>query len=181
MEREISLEQLKYPIGRFVRPASVSETERFAMIQIIKDFPSKLEKAISGWEDARLDTPYRPGGWTVRQVVHHVCDSHINSYCRFRLALTEDNPTIKPYLEEKWAELPDARYHPVQVSLSILRGVHERWCVLMQAMRSDDWKKTFNHPEYNDTRTLEQALASYAWHSEHHLAHVTGLAQRIGW
>jgi uncharacterized damage-inducible protein DinB len=170
---------LRYPIGRF-RPAdSLSADDRSTHIEIIRWLPARLTAAVRGLDDARLDTPYREGGWTVRQVVHHVADSHANCYIRFKLALTEDAPTIKPYDEAAWALLPDSRM-PVDVSLALTTALHARWVVLLEAMSDADFEKTFNHPE-RGRQSLATALALYDWHSRHHTAHITSLRERMGW
>jgi len=139
-----------------------------------------LRAALSGLSEEQLATPYRPGGWTLRQLAHHVPDSHMNSYVRFRLALTEDEPTIKPYLEDKWAELSDAQSAPVELSLSLLDALHARWILLLRSIADDGWQRTFRHPELG-LMTLEKNLALYAWHGRHHVAHVTSLRERKGW
>ena len=140
-----------------------------------------MRGAVDGLSDAQLDTPYRPGGWTVRQVVHHLPDSHLNAYTRCRLALTEASPTIRPYDEARWAELPDARSAPVAVSLALLDALHMRWGLLLSQLGTDDWSRTFNHPEHRRLISLDEVLAMYAWHGEHHVAHVTRLRERMKW
>jgi uncharacterized damage-inducible protein DinB len=142
--------------------------------------PERLGAALSGLSDAQLDTPYREGGWTVRQLVHHIADSHLNSYVRFRLALTEDWPTIKPYDEARWAELPDARLLPIEPSLLLVESLHKRWVGLLEAMSEDDFGKGFHHPE-RGSQDLATTLALYDWHARHHTAHITGLRARKGW
>ncbi|HEV2445582.1 MAG TPA: putative metal-dependent hydrolase [Candidatus Sulfopaludibacter sp.] len=171
---------LSYPIGKFAWPASVSAEERRQAIAEIAAAPDRFRRAIEGLDDAQLDTAYRPGGWTVRQVVHHVSDSHMNSYCRFRLALTEDDPTIKPYAEDKWAELADARTAPVGSSLQLLESLHARWVALLSNLSEGEWQRTFRHPEHGSMR-LDVTLAMYAWHCRHHAAHILNLRQRMGW
>lgn len=171
---------LRYPVGKFKFPETVSAEDRQRFIEEIAETPARLRTAVTGLTGAQLDTPYRPGGWTVRQVVHHVPDSHMHSYARFRLALTEDEPTIKPYKEDRWAELLDARTGPVDVSLALLAALHERWVVLLRSLKEADWKRTFRHPELGLIR-LEQNAALYAWHGRHHVAHITGLRDRMGW
>src|SRR5690348_2066054 len=171
---------LAYPIGKFAKPQSVTSDERRAMIDEIAAAPARYSQAVQGLDGSQLDTPYRPGGWTVRQVIHHVPDSHMNSYCRFRLALTEENPTIKPYAEDKWAELTDARTAPVEPSLQLLESLHSRWVALLEALSNDDWKRTFQHPELGSVR-LDVNLALYAWHCRHHAAHINNLRERMGW
>jgi hypothetical protein len=171
---------LRYPIGRLRLPDRFDAAWRRDAIQVIAETPAHLAAAISGWDDHRLDTPYRPGGWTVRQLVHHVADSHVNAYVRFKLALTEASPAIKGYYEAAWAELEDTQRVPVDVSLSLLAMLHTRWVALLQSMTEGDFQRTLVHPE-NGVRTLDQMLATYAWHGPHHVAHVTGLAGREGW
>lgn len=174
-------DDLRYPIGRFVPPESVSDADRRGWIGEITALPRLVSAAVAGLDDARLDTPYRPGGWTVRQVVHHLPDSHINSYTRFRLALTEPEPTIRPYHEERWAELPDAREGPVALSLVLLEALHARWVALLRSLEPADWARTFVHPEHGRRVTLDENLALYAWHGRHHVAHITALRAREGW
>ena len=140
-----------------------------------------MKKVVTGLNDQQLDTPYRDGGWTIRQVVHHTADSHLNCYIRVKLALTEDNPTIRPYLEAKWAEIPEAKTAPVEVSLNILDAIHHRMNLMLRNLTVDDLDRTFYHPENKTTRTLKTILALYAWHSRHHLAHITELKKRKGW
>jgi uncharacterized damage-inducible protein DinB len=171
---------LRYPIGRFTRPASFTDASRAAAIAAIAGTPKQLRNAVHGLSDAQLDTPYRPGGWTVRQLVHHVPDSHMNAYVRTRLALTEENPTIKPYEEAKWAELADAKSMPVDVSLTMLETLHARWVTLLRSMTPAQFSRTFNHPE-SGPMTLDAMLAMYAWHGAHHVAHVKELRRREGW
>ena len=162
-----------------VTPAT-DEVRRGA-IEGIAALPSLMREAVRGLSDPQLDTPYRPGGWTVRQVVHHVPDSHMHAYVRLKLALTEDTPTIKPYDEKPWAELADSQM-PIEVSLGLLDGIHARWVTLLRAMRPGDWARTFNHPEYPEgPRTIDWLVQAYAWHSRHHLAHITSLREREGW
>lgn len=170
----------RYPIGPFVLPADFTKTDRDGYIAALEVAPDKLRAAVSGLSDSQLDTPYRDGGWTVRQVVHHLPDSHLNSYIRFKWALTEDKPTIKTYLEERWADLPDARETPVTVSLDLLTALHQRWVVLLRALTETDFARTFAHPE-TGAQTLAESLAYYAWHVEHHTAQITHLRERRGW
>src|ERR671923_2664731 len=162
----------RYPIGKFNGQAPASAAEREKFIEDIEKTPAKLRAAIQDLSDKQLDTPYRDGGWTVRQVVHHVPDSHMNAYIRFKLGLTEDTPTIKPYEENSWAQLPDSRTTPIAVSLDILENVHKRWVNLLRAMRDADFARKINHPE-SGVQTLDRVLALYAWHGRHHIAHVT--------
>jgi len=174
-----AIEDLRYPIGKFDKNITITPEKRADFIQAIRDLPSKIAKAVEGLSDEQLDTPYRPEGWTLRQTVHHVADSHINSLCRFKLALTEENPTIRPYFEERWAELADS-FLPVDVSLRILEGIHARWVVLLESMTVEDFQKPLVHPDSGDW-TVEQFLALYAWHSRHHTAQIANLRERMSW
>lgn len=174
------MEELRYPTGRFQRPTEYGDRQRREYIDTIASTPARMREAVQGLVDAQLDTPYRPDGWTVRQIVHHVPDSHMNSYVRFRLALTEDTPTIKPYLEARWAELPDARTMPVAPSLELLDGLHQRWVTLLRAMSPADFSRTLDHPEHG-ILPLDFFLALYAYHGPHHVAQITGLRKRMGW
>lgn len=174
-----AIDDLRYPVGRFEKPVEVPAEKRQEFIQTIRDLPKKISEAVAGLTGEQLDTPYRPEGWTLRQTVHHVADSHINSFCRFKLAMTEDNPTIRPYLEDRWANLADSQL-PVDVSLRIVEGVHERWVVLLESFTDDDFKKPLIHPESGEW-SVEQFLALYDWHSRHHTAHITRLRERSGW
>jgi hypothetical protein len=157
---------------------TATDDQRRAAIEEIRALPARMREAIAGLTESQLDTPYRPGGWTLRQVVHHVPDSHVHAYIRLKLALTEDAPTIKPYDEKTWAELADTRM-PIEVSLQLLEAVHARWVVVAQAMKPADFARTFTHPEYPEgPRTLDWHLQAYAWHSRHHLAHITAARAR---
>jgi hypothetical protein len=171
---------LQYPIGRFEFPPEVSSQDRERFIQEIAETPANLRSAVTGLSAEQLDTPYRPGGWTVRQVVHHVPDSHMNSYIRFRLALTEEEPTIKPYDETRWAELADSRTARIETSLALLESLHERWVLLLRSLSPADLRRQFRHPELGVV-SLEKNLALYAWHGRHHVAHITSLRERMGW
>ena len=161
----------RYPIGRFAWPSSVTPEDRAGYIARIAAAPARLRAAIEGLTDAQLDTPYRPGGWSIRQVVHHVPDSHLNAYIRFKLALTEEEPTIKPYDEAAWAQLSDSAKTPLETSLRLLEALHERWVVLLNGITDAQWKRRFRHPELGPV-VLEGQLALYAWHGDHHIAHV---------
>lgn len=172
-------EDLKYPIGRFVEPVASTLGARAADIAAVGALPSQLRDAVDGLTDAQLDTPYRAGGWTVRQVVHHVADSHVNSFVRFKLALTEDWPTIKTYDQDTWVHLADSRL-PVEPSLNFVEALHTRWKALLEAMSEADFERGFHHPEMG-RQTLAQSLALYAWHGRHHTAHITRLRQRQNW
>lgn len=171
---------LRYPIGPLVYREHLSARERRAAIDGIAATPEKLREAVSGLTDAQLDTPYRPGGWTVRQLVHHVPDSHLNAYTRFKLVLTEDEPTIRPFDEVRWAELPDSRRAAVELSLALLETLHERWVPVLEAASPEQWRRTFYHPE-SGAHTLDGLLSACAWHGPHHVAHITSLRHREGW
>lgn len=174
------MDDLRYPIGKFTYTAPPVATERELLIQQIERVPSELRTAVAGFSSEQFDTPYREGGWTVRQVVHHVPDSHMNAYIRFKLALTEEEPTIKPYQEARWAELADTRSYPVESSLATLELLHQRWVLLMRGMQEADWQRTFRHPDLG-VISLGRNLGLYAWHGNHHVAHVTRLRERMGW
>src|SRR5512146_3405949 len=176
----VAMEDLQYPVGRYQRPESLNAAQRQAAIDTIAAAPGAMRDAVSGLNDAQLDTPYRPEGWTVRQVVHHVPDSHMNAYIRFKLALTEAEPTIKPYQQQLWAELADTRQTPIETSLILLECLHQRWVLLLKSMAEADWQRTFRHPELGIVR-LDTNLALYAWHGRHHVAHITGLRERMKW
>ncbi len=173
------LDALRYPIGRFAPPASQEPEVRAAQIESIRLLPERLGAAIHGLSDAQLDTPYREGGWTARQVVHHVADSHANAFIRTKLALTEDWPTVNAYNEAAWARLEDSRL-PVDLSLSLIGALHGRWAALLESLSEDDLQKGYNHPE-RGRQTLAAALAMYDWHSRHHTAHIVNLRARQGW
>lgn len=174
-------EKLRYPIGKFEAQDSYSASETKTNIQVISAVPSKFVNLLSAWTEHQLDTPYRPEGWTVRQLVHHVADSHINSYCRFRLALTEENPSIKSYREDLWAELPDAKSGPVDLSLQLLKFTHYRWVLLLNSLGEAELQRTFHHPDAQKTYRLDTAIALYAWHGEHHYQQAYKLAERNNW
>ncbi len=171
---------LRYPIGKFHFDGPPSEEQKNKFIDDLTQAPAKLRTAVKGLSEKQLETPYRPDGWTIRQVVHHVPDSHLNAYIRFKLALTEEQPTIKPYAEDRWAQLADTRATPVEVSLTLLDSLHDRWVRLLGSLRPEDWKRTFRHPELGLV-SLEKNLALYAWHGRHHVAHITSLRERSGW
>lgn len=172
---------LRYPTGKFSFEGSLNDAERKKLIDDIAQAPSQLRAAIKGLSPEQIETQYRPDGWTVRQVVHHVPDSHMNAYTRFKLALTEDEPTIKPYMEDRWANLDDTQATPLEVSLALLDHLHDRWVRLMRSIKPEEWKRTFRHPETDALMSLEKSLALYAWHGKHHVAHVTSLRERMGW
>ena len=176
----IDMTGFQYPIGKFVPPGKVSDQDRQAFIHQIEDAPAALWSAGTGLSDEQLDTPYRDGGWTVRQVVHHVADSHLNAFVRFKLAMTEDQPTVKTYDQKRWAELPDAKTVPVVVSLNLVDSLHKRFVALLRSMSAGDFARTMNHPEMGIV-PLDHYLALYAWHGRHHVAHITSLRERKGW
>jgi hypothetical protein len=175
------MDDLRYPVGAFEAPKdALSESRRAAFIGEIENAPAALRAALAGLRPEQLATPYRPCGWTVRQVAHHLPDSHLNAYVRFRLALTEDEPTIKPYAEDRWAELHEAKTAPVEVSLELLEALHRRWVLLLRALSPAEWGRKLRHPE-RGVVGLDWMLAQYAWHGRHHVGHVTSLRRRLGW
>lgn len=171
----------RYPVGPFQSRTELESGERRGMIDNIAAAPARMREAVRGLSDEQLDTPYREGGWTLRQVVHHVPDSHLNAYCRLKLALTEDEPVIRPYDESLWAKLDDVHTTPVEVSLTLLESLHARWVGLLRAMKDEDFRRTFKHPEHAGTQTLDWLVAMYSWHSRHHVAHITSLREQKGW
>lgn len=174
------MSDLRYPIGKFKVENKVTDVERLKFIEDIAGTPAKLRAAVAGLSAEQLDTPYRLGGWTVRQVVHHLPDSHLHSYIRFKLALTEEEPTIKTYEQERWAELEDARTAPIDISLALLDSLHQRWTLLLRSLKPKDLARTFKHPELG-VLSLDTNLALYAWHGRHHVAHITSLRERMNW
>jgi hypothetical protein len=178
------MSDLRYPIGKFHYEAALSaeqkEEQKQKCLSDIEQAPVNLRAAAEGLSNAQLDTPYRPEGWTVRQVVHHVPDSHMNAYVRFKLALTEDEPTIKPYAEDRWANLADTKTTPIEVSLVLMDSLHTRWVQLLRSLSPEDFKRTLRHPELG-VMDLDKVLAIYSWHSRHHVAHITGLRERNRW
>jgi uncharacterized damage-inducible protein DinB len=171
---------LRYPVGKFDFQKEVTEDDRRRFIDEIEEAPARLRASVEGLSPEQLDTPYREGGWTVRQVVHHVPDSHLNSYTRFKLALTEEEPIIKPYHEDLWADLADGRAAPVEVSLALLESLHTRWVMLLRSLTPKDFDRTFRHPDIGVV-TLAKNLGLYAWHGRHHTAQITSLREREGW
>lgn len=171
---------LRYPIGDFQFNGKATESDRRRSLDIIENTPAKMRAALKGLAEKQLDIPYRPGGWTVRQVVHHVPDSHLNAYVRFKLALTEDVPTIKAYDEQLWAKLEDSKSTPIETSLTLLESLHARMTVLLRSLKAADFARKFNHPE-RGPMTIDSLLALYAWHGPHHVAHITELRKREGW
>ena len=172
---------LRYPVGKYRRPGELTSDQRLEFISAIDQTPQRLASALKNLSADQLDTPYRPGGWTVRQVVHHLPDSHMNAYVRTKLALTEDEPTIKPYDEARWAELPDGKTSPIEPSLAILENLHKRWVLLLKSLSAADWSRKYGHPEWTKPMSLDDTLALYAWHGKHHVAHITALRERNGW
>jgi len=171
---------LRYPIGPPERHQHLTAEQRLPLIENVAQMPACLAIAVDGLTAAQLDTPYRPGGWTVRQVVHHLADSHMNSFVRFKLALTEDAPTVKTYDEARWAETVEAKTPPIEISQSLLGSLHARWVMLMRAMGEDEWSRKISHPERGIV-TLDENLCLYSWHSRHHVAHITALRERERW
>lgn len=179
---KVNLEALQYPLGRFDwYPAPDAPSQRERWLRTIGDTPDQLRRAVSGLTDSQLDTPYRPGGWSVRQVVHHYADDHMNSYLRFKLALTEDSPTIKPYSEPLWGDLPDARLSPIEPSLVLLAALHQRWVAAWKSLDEAGWHRTFYHPRRDSAISLELLAKLYDWHGRHHVAQILALRQRNAW
>ena len=174
------LEELRYPIGRFIPPLSSPADVRTTQIETLRSLPVNLRSAVRDLSDTQLDTPYRDGGWSVRQLVHHVADSHTNAYVRCKLALTEDWPAIKPYDEAAWATLKDSELTPVDVSLTLLESLHARWTVLLRSLKPEDFQRRFTHPD-SGPHDLDWLLGLYSWHGDHHIAHITSLRERMSW
>lgn len=175
------MEQLRYPLGKFKAPEQISDAQINEWIAVLESLPNRLEGMVIGLSEKQLETPYRPGGWTVRQLVHHISDSHHNSYIRFKWALTEDKPVIKPYDEKAWAELFDSRTAPIQMSLDHLRAIHTKLVFLLKGLSKEQLQRKFIHPDGNQESTLAENIGRYAWHSNHHFAHIANLIQREGW
>ncbi len=174
------MEQLRYPIGRFKPTRPVSFDQVRAAVDAIEGCPAEVRAAVSGLDEKQLDTPYRDGGWTVRQVIHHLPDSHMNAYTRMKLAVTEDHPTVKTYEEGLWAELEDAKRSPVEPSLALLESLHLRWVHFLRSLKEPDFRRTLLHPESGDL-SLDVVTLLYGWHGRHHVAHITSLRERNGW
>ncbi|MEJ8756976.1 YfiT family bacillithiol transferase [Pontibacter sp. H259] len=177
---KIELEDVRYPTGHYQKPNEFTSAVIEDYISVIHTFPKRVAEAVEGLSEEQLDTPYRPDGWTIRQVVHHCSDSHMNAFIRHKLALTEDNPVIRPYYEDRWAELPDSKM-PVAPSLLLLQGLHARWTLLLKSLTPPELERTFVHPEHNKAFTLAESIGMYAWHCNHHLAHISNLTQTKGW
>jgi uncharacterized damage-inducible protein DinB len=175
------LQKLKYPIGKFQRPTEFPDSFLKECIKEIEIFPARIKSAVANLSDAQLDTPYRPDGWTIRQVVHHCADSHSNAFIRFKLALTEETPTVKPYFEARWAEMPDTKIAEINSSLKIIDGLHSRWTILLKSLSKKDFEKTFFHPEQKREVRLNETLAMYAWHGRHHVGHITSVIDWMNW
>ncbi|MFB9863470.1 YfiT family bacillithiol transferase [Rufibacter immobilis] len=176
----LPLEKLRYPIGRYEAPALYRSAFVKQALTALEELPGLLRAAVSPLSEEQLDTPYRPGGWTLRQVVHHLADSHMNSYARFRLALTEDRPSIKAYEESSWAYLQDARWADPELSLQMLDALHQRWLILLRSLTMEEWHRTYLHPQHGEVY-LFQAVGMYAWHGLHHVGHITSTKERMEW
>lgn len=174
-------EQLKYPIGKFDPPSTITKEILSQWITSIVSFPSRLKREANHLTEEQLDTPYRPEGWTIRQVIHHCADSHMNSLTRLKLALTEDQPIIKPYYEDRWAELADSKSMPIASAIKMLEGIHERWTLLLNHLSEEQLGKTFIHPEHGKIFRIDENVGLYAWHCNHHLAHITKTKKRNNW
>lgn len=177
----MNIEELKYPIGKFERPAEITPEKIEEWIGEIEALPKQLKDCVANLTEEQLDTPYRPEGWTVRQVIHHIADSHMNSYIRFKWTATEDNPTIKAYDQVAWGDLPDSKTAPVELSLAIIEGLHLRWVTLLKTYTEADWKRTMFHPESKKTIPMDVNLPMYGWHGKHHIAHIEALKKRESW
>ncbi|MHA6484162.1 YfiT family bacillithiol transferase [Paenibacillus sp. strain BS8-2] len=172
---------LRYPIGTFTFEGEINSAQREKWIQEISDLPALIREATNRLSEEQLQTPYRDGGWTVRQVVHHIADSHMNSLMRFKLALTEQHPTIRPYDETSWAELADSVEEPIETSLDFITSLHRKWVTLLRSMNNEQFARTFYHPGRGESNALDRSVGMYAWHGNHHLAHITSLTSRMGW
>lgn len=174
-------QDLRYPIGKFVQEGDIAPEQREAWIEDVERLPEQLAAALEGLSEEQLDTPYREGGWTVRQVAHHLMDSHMNCLMRFKLALTEEEPVIKTYDEDAWAQLADSSRAPVSLAIEQVSGLHARWAMLLRAMSDADFARTYRYPEASRSSRLDRTLGLYAWHGRHHIAHITALRERMGW
>ncbi|WP_341282645.1 YfiT family bacillithiol transferase [Paenibacillus sp. FSL H8-0537] len=175
------MDDLRFPIGLFEHEGDISQQQLDRWFADIESAPARLRAAVIDLNEEQLDTPYRPDGWTVRQVVHHMADSHMNAYTRYKLALTEETPTIRPYYEERWAELSDGRTGPIELSLALLDALHSRWLLLLRSLSREQLERAFIHPESGNTIQLDWNVGNYAWHGNHHIAHITRLRERMGW
>ena len=173
------IDRLRYPVGIFEYGRNYSREETLDHIKKLEEFPARLKKLVTGMNDEQLNTPYREGGWTARQVIHHIPESHMNAYIRFRLAITEDNPTIKPYNEKAWGDLEDSKTLPPAASLTLLTGLHQRWTAMLRMMKPEDFQKTYFHPEHLQSLNLADVLAMYAWHCDHHYEHINLVKQKF--
>jgi hypothetical protein len=180
METKEAQADLRYPVGKWQRPDKLTPDQRRELIDTMADAPAQLRAAVKGLTDQQLDTPYRPGGWTVRQVVHHLPDSHMNAYTRFKLGVTEDEPTIKTYEEGRWAELADAKTAPIEPSLVLFENLHKRWVTFLRSLGPAEWARNVRHPEWGAI-SIDQLLSQYSWHGRNHVAHITALRERNGW
>lgn len=178
---ETSLEQLKYPIGRYTKPEAFTTELKEQWLSALRALPSWMDACIENLDEQQLRVPYREGGWNSQQVVHHLADSHINAYVRLKLMLTEDTPTVKPYIETEWAKLPDVEAVPVNVSVTMLHAIHRRMVAMLELIAPEDWERTYFHPEHNRNFPLWEVVALYAWHSRHHMEHIRQLRERMGW
>lgn len=178
---EEPIDDLRYPIGNFSEPVFINDASLQSWVNDIDAFPERLNTTVKHLSAEQLDTPYRPGGWTIRQVIHHCADSHMNSWIRFKLALTEDKPVIKPYMEDLWAELPDSKIMDIHPSLVLLKALHTKWVFLLKSLTDIDLQRVYVHPEFGKEYKLDSAIALYAWHCNHHLAHILSLKARKGW
>jgi hypothetical protein len=180
-DMDYTIEKLKYPIGKYKAPEVISENQISDWIAQINDLPSKLRAAVSGLTDVQLNTPYRKEGWTLRQVVHHIPDSHMNGYIRFKVAITEENPVIRPYYENRWAECDEAKNADVNISIDLLESLHRRWVLFLRSLKYKDFEHSYIHPENKSTYILKEATGLYAWHGEHHLHHILSTRERNNW
>jgi hypothetical protein len=174
------MDTLKYPVGKYAEQP-FSDNQLKAWMADIQFLPQHIEHAIINLDEEQLETPYRPGGWTVKQLVHHVADSHMNAYIRFKLGLTEDNPTIKPYDQDAWSTMADTKNLPINISITLLHALHKRWYEILKNISAEEWNRIVIHPEYKKEMTLWYLLGMYAWHSRHHVAHITSLRERMKW
>ena len=181
INRKMSEEELKYPIGKFLKPETITKELLEKYLFDLENFPARLKKEVENLTDEQLDTPYRTGGWKIRQVVNHCADSHMNALIRFKLTLTEEKPVVKPYFEERWAELADSKAISIEPAISMLEGLHHRWIVLLKSLTEEQLRRSFIHPEHQREFKLEEIIALYAWHSNHHLAHITTLKKIKEW